>query len=240
MDTYRRDGYLIGRFPDSPTHRALMSVLDQVRNEKLRPGFHFLDKVGRRDVKPRAWEYDAAVLDILRDNKILDLVERAVGHAVQLVNVSIVESMPPGYYTYWHVDNFVPAVHKLIFYPSFGGPPARRIDVLEGHVKTFTTARPLREKILNNERLVRVEGHLAPHRVRPIYSDDHDFLLVNTQALHRTYGVTPGNRDLRVLYSFRAPFTSLADRKLYLSQAVGTLEDQFALEREMGVHAVQQ
>lgn len=231
MEAYQRDGYLLDRFADTPTHRALLNVLAEVRDEKLRPGFHFLNKWRRRDVKPRAWEYDPSVLGILHENKILDLVARVVGHPVSLVNVSIVESLPPGYYTNWHVDNFLPPVHKVIFYPRFGEPRAHRIDVLQGHVRTFRGDGSLRERIAVNKYVLEAEGQIARHRIRSVYSDDFDFLLVNTQALHRTCAVAPDQRELRILYSFRAPFRSVEDRKQYLSTAVGTLEDQFALEQ---------
>jgi hypothetical protein len=230
MSSYQADGYLLGRFADSPTHRILLAALAEIRTGTLRPDFYFMGKPGRRDVKPRAFEYSDAIIDILHENNIVEFVGRAVGHPVTLVNVAIVDSLPPGYFTNWHADNFVPAVHKVIFYPAFGAPPSKRIDVLAGHIKPFG-AGGWRERLSVNERVIRVESIVARHRVRSISSSDHEFLLVNTQTLHRTHKVTAGG-DLRLLYSFRAPFTSVEDRKRYLSRSVGTLDDQLALEEQ--------
>jgi hypothetical protein len=225
---YQKRGYLASMFGATRTRQKFLDTLCEIRDGRIRDGFYFKDRPVsfRRDFLPSAYEYSDVFLDILAENGIPELVNRAAGVELNLVNIAIVDSRPPGYFTSWHSDNFEKPIHKLIFYPRWSEVPRNRLQILEGHIRPVTgSPLDIGYRWRSNRYFNAIEPKLFFPRIRSIYSSDDYFVFVNTQTLHRAYDVADASGALRILYSFRERFQSHDEKLRYVA-----ISDQTTLE----------
>src|SRR5262249_29128500 len=221
---YKRNGYLIQSLIDSPVRKDFVNTLNDIQQEKFKEGFSFKNnlKSFRRDLIPNVYNYSDVFLNILAENNIPDLIKNTIGPDACLINIAVVDSIPPGYMTDWHRDNFERPIHKAIFYPCFGQPKEKRLEVLEGHIKPVN-------RILTSKYIRYVEQKWEPvlfkYRIKPVYSSDYEFVYINTQTLHKAFEVSGDNGALRILFSFRKRFTNNQQKEKYLELADTTIKD---------------
>ena len=226
--SYVKSGYLTGSFVDTLTRHELVETLKNIQEEKFKDGFSFkrTDSSFRKDLRPNAYEYSDVFLKILAENNIPSLVRRTIGSDACLINIAVVDSIPPGYFTSWHSDNFEKPVHKLIFYPSFGQPKQKRLEILQGHIRP--TSRYSR-RLLDNEYVRTWEPVVFKRKIASVFSSDSAFVYLNTQVLHRAFEVSDACGALRLLFSFRTRFLNSQEKRTYLELSDTTIEDIDAL-----------
>lgn len=215
--TYRKNGvYPVHLKPDSDLGKLLVNL----RSGKIPEGYHWYDQseLNRQDIMPNSYSVDESVFGFLAENNVKSLIRDLLGDSYTLVNVGIVKSLPPGYMSSWHSDNYEKPIHKLIFYPSFGETGHPRFQYLRGRVKG-------NKRWQYNKVIAKMEPVLFKHRMNTVYSSDDKAAFVNTQIMHRAMPTSEDKGAIRILYSFREPFENDDEIKRYLLSAKGTVDE---------------
>jgi hypothetical protein len=153
-------------------------------------------------------DYDPVLIDVLIENDVPRLVKELVGSNAMLFFINAVNSVPPGYMTFWHPDGHVRPVHKLFYYPTWSDDAPPCLELIPGHVKTSWYSRT---RILSNKYSVAIEAALSKKQM--IRSSNDQLVLLNTCTMHRAVPVTKPSGVFRLMYSFMDWFKNDEERQ---------------------------
>lgn len=197
--TYAIAGCVERKFVDCAPLRALLTDIHSAQS--LKHPYTWESKYQNTlDLRPDAHSYDTVILGTLRVNNIPKLLDELLGPDMVLTHTQIRCSRPGPSYMDWHRDTYIhaglkpvgnfPPAHKLIYYPTLGRQPERKLKMIVGsHRRNFDS--------LSDD----MNGCSGMPRKDYLSSDD-SFVIFNTSMLH---GVIPDSHQdgsIRIIYSF--------------------------------------
>jgi hypothetical protein len=214
---YQNDGVISVNIKPSSDLSEMLMRLSSGNTPK---GYYWQDKseFNRQDIMPNSYSVDESVFNFLAENNIKSLIEQLLGDNYTLVNVGIVKSLPPGYMSGWHSDNYDKPIHKLIFYPSFNETGHPRFQYLKGRIKGNS-------RLKYNKVIAKIEPMIFRKYMNTVYSSDYEAAFVNTQIMHRAMPTSEEKGAIRILYSFRERFDNDTEISEYLASAKGTVDE---------------
>ncbi len=196
-------GFYEGKFKADENLSKLQIIIDNITNGKLKNGF-FLNKKyeASLDLSPNAYSYDTIFMDIIRKNKIHEIVNDATGEELHLAHIQLRISYPSprGSYAPWHRDTHaynkrqvvgnIPPAYKLIYYPRLDQKPTGQMALI-----------PKSHNFIFSSKAVDM-GYSRLARKKIIESDNSKFTLFNTALLHKAMNTKCPVGSPRLIYSF--------------------------------------
>jgi hypothetical protein len=206
---YKRTGVFIKPAAKTATLERLNTLCRDIFEGRIKKGYQqivkYEDKGSEVILDP---DYDPVLLDALFENDLPKLMQDFVSPNVMLFFINAVNSVPPGYMTFWHPDGHVRPVHKIFYYPTWSDDAAPCLQVIPGHVKTAGLSR---NRIFSNKYSVGIEATLSKKQM--IKSSNDDFVVLNTCTMHRAVPVTKTDGVFRLMYSFIEWFKDNEERR---------------------------
>jgi hypothetical protein len=205
------NGYVRPLIKKTPVSETLLELLRSIKNGPLPEGFHWEQKAqGYYLLRPKPVELHSAFVDFLFENRIMEFVEELTGQPLGLADIVYIHHKP-GIQNAWHRDTYfydgvpvgpVPAVFKMIFYPTLGEPSKKQLAVIPGsHRRTYF------DRITD-------ESQIRKRNTRYIMSDDERYLFFDSTILHAVEPETEPVGSYRLHYLF-APKLQLAKQERY-------------------------
>ena len=206
-----KNGHVDLDISSSTSEKKVTEILSKfLHDDQLKEGFFWEEKYkGTKDLRPSTFEYDSCFIDFLFENNFHNDIRDLIGHDLTLSHVQIRKSSSKDSYMPWHRDNYyisgrevgvMPPSHKIIYYPSFGGPKNPRLEVLQGsHLNWFPNQ--LERDFLAPGFSVYDRELFRILKMGSIYSHDSKVLFFNTSLLHNVVGDTDDG-SIRLVYSF--------------------------------------
>lgn len=194
---YYINGFEIGKLKEN---QRLNAVLRKLMSEPLKEGYFWERKYPNTfDMRPKAYDYDESILDVLFSSGIHLLLQDYVASDMLLSHVQIRRSLPGPSYMDWHRDSYqydstivgnIPPTHKVIFYPKLDHDPEPKLKLAaKSHRRAFETKK---EDLLS----------ISSANIETYSSSDDEFILFDTSIMH---GVIPDKHpegSIRIIYSF--------------------------------------
>jgi len=84
------EGYSIHQFEKTETFKRYYKILEDINNNDLKEEFQFIEKYPfTKDLRPKAYEYDDSIIDVLIDAKVPEILRSIVAHDLYLHHVQI-------------------------------------------------------------------------------------------------------------------------------------------------------
>ena len=199
---YYFDGYYRGSFAAGSTVDSILEISNELVQGRVKNGFYMKSKYPSTvDLRPLAFQYDPAFLDVIFENDIPNIINNLVGYPLTLAHIQLRVAHPVDNWSYmtWHRDLYrhngsvvgpVPSSHKLIFYPKLNGKTEDILGILPGsHLRQHETEREDKKYLSEN----------AEKEVL-IQNSDSEFVFYNASMLHATKPNTISQP--RVIYNF--------------------------------------
>lgn len=210
---YYTRGFLLRRFKEGETLDRFNRLFESLAGQGPKPPYTLTEKYAHSaDLRPKVYDYDSVILDVLFENGIPELIRKVTGHDAHLAHIQLRISYPGQSYMDWHRDTHfyadklvgnAPPVHKIIFYPLTDGASQLQLKVLPGsHLR-----------MLRNHRLDILQARLL--RDEKILSSRSQYLLFNTSILHAVAAEKSAKGSFRIIYAFcnEAQLEGFADQK---------------------------
>jgi hypothetical protein len=221
-EAYYLLGYCRGEFSPGPALERFHAANAELLAGRLRPGFAWHEKYPNTRDLPDAYDYDSALLDVLFESRIQELLPLVTGRDLMLAHVQVRLALPGPSYHAWHRDTHLhaadragnlPPVQKLIVYPTGGRAPEPRLHIAPGtHLSMIH------------------EGHadmaqLEHAVVDTVSSSDSGYLIFDTSTLHGVIPESHADGSIRIIYSF------CAEHQLHNFLDSRPLQERFAARR---------
>ena len=147
-------------------------------------------------------KYDDVFMNILFDNNIHKMINKATGVNLYLAHIQLRIAYPSskGGYIKWHRDTHfynnhaitgnIPPVYKLIYYPTLGEQETRQLGIINGS----------HNFIFNSKLMDMLYARIAKPTI--ISSDSDSFVFFNTSMLHKAINPVLDGGSVRLIYSF--------------------------------------
>lgn len=197
------NGYVVGNFSDKGGINHLEDLINNITNDNIKSGFSLKEKYkSSLDLKPNVFLYDEVFMNILFDNNIHKMINKATGVNLYLVHIQLRIAYPSskGGYIKWHRDTHfynnhtitgnIPPVYKLIHYPALDGQETRQLGIIKGS----------HNFIFNSKLTDMLYARIAKPII--ISSDRSSFIFFNTSVLHKAINPVLDDGSVRLIYSF--------------------------------------
>lgn len=212
---FYEEGLIKEVFNDNESFRRFYSTLKSIYDGKVKPGFEMAQSKkfsGASNLEPNTIDYDPVFLDILKDNKIFELLKEITGRDLVLGNVKVRMNYPTGKaYTGWHRDTViypklkkgsVPPLINLNYYPCFENEPENCLLVWsKSHRKQW-----------DSFWLDKLQVTLTRPKIK-LKTSNNEFTIFDTVHLHDVAPTSYKKGAMRVIYSFCEKF-QLGDKSL--------------------------
>ena len=199
------NGCVFGSFKRGKVLDSFHSTLKDIGESRVKNGYTLEQKYSfSKDLRPRAYDYDPSILDILFDSKIPEFIRSSLGYDLYLAHVQIRTTYPfpdnqkNRSYMEWHRDTHwydgeihgnAPPIYKIIYYPELNGVQEQTLMVSPGsHLRIMSNLKHDYEQLRAN-------------KVITIGTSLDKFLFFNTSMFHSTLPAHK-NGTLRVIYNF--------------------------------------
>jgi hypothetical protein len=197
------NGFYEGIFKDDESLSNLDFAISEITNGNLKKGFSLEEKYNASlDLRPNVLSYDDVFMDVIIDNKIHEMINKATGVDLCLAHIQLRVSYPSpkGSYVSWHRDTHqynksdiignIPPAYKLIYYPSLGHKKTDQMGII---AKSHNF-------IFNSKLLDMTYARLVKPKI--ISSSRGQFVFLNTALLHRAINPEQQKGSARLIYSF--------------------------------------
>lgn len=197
------NGFFEGTFNDEKSLSDLDLTIREITSGNPKKGFSLEEKYkSSLDLKPNALSYDDVFMDVIINNKIHEMINKATGVSLYLAHIQLRVSYPSprGSYVSWHRDTHqynrsdiignIPPAYKLIYYPSLGQQKTGQMGII-AKSQSF---------IFNSKILDMAYARLAKAKV--ISSSKEKFVFLNTALLHKAINPELQEGSVRLIYSF--------------------------------------
>lgn len=198
---YYLNGFVCRKFRKDADWKRLLEVLKALDENEPKAGFHWSEQFeGTRDLAPNAYTYDPIFIDFALKQGLIEFARNVSGEHLHLNTICLRKVFPGNVYMGWHRDTYayrnrppagsMPAMHKMIFYPSLGEKPEVQLKVIPGSQLRF-----FRSKLVD-----RLQTVLMPSA--GINSSDENLLFFNSGIFHSTTNVSRQKGCYRLFYYF--------------------------------------
>jgi hypothetical protein len=154
------------------------------------------------DLRPNVFSYDEVFMNILFDNNIHKMINKATGVNLYLAHIQLRIAYPSskGGYIKWHRDTYfynncaiignIPPVYKMIYFPTLGEQETRQFGIINGS----------HNFIFNSKLMDMLYARIAKPTI--ISSDSDSFVFFNTSMLHKAINPVLDDGSVRLIYSF--------------------------------------
>jgi len=197
---YYVDGFFYQKIKQGEQHKEILSLLQKIGSGDVKDGFSLEEKYARsKDLRPNVYSYDPVFIDFLDEQNVRETVRELTGQDLDLVHIQLRHSFPGKSYMIWHRDTSlyggrrvgnIPPAHKMIFYPSLGSAPVKKLSVI-----------PKSHRFMPSSRIVdQIYARIS--KKKTINSSDNHLLFFNTSILHNVENEVSPKGSIRVIYSF--------------------------------------
>ena len=212
-DEYSKNGFYLSSFSKTDTYERFLSTLRNLllSDSSIPAGFKWESKYPlTEDIRPNVFDIDSCFVDILSENRVHDLLASLTGREdLTLSHIQIRKSNSEKSYMDWHRDSYPvdgkwignnPAVHKLIFYPKIN-ESTPSLKILAGSHNCVWAFQ--KSEDMPAPGLSKFDSQIFNfHPVEVYNSSDSEFIVFNTSAIHGVIPDPPGEKTIRIIYSF--------------------------------------